>query len=187
MDIDGFTTTSGRRSAKDQDRDSHDLDQLTALQEFMGLPGDTDPQGYADVPRCRSEDLVCNFAGHQLRALGRSQGLLVLIGRVSRDSEGHLAFPKGEAVKTTSGPERLRFEVAFAVIMAVAISTVAHCFTMSKVVDCNSSGTCVITLEDFIVTIVSKRAQQTGPKGALTEKKPLLKLQPCGKLLSSLT
>ncbi|EFJ50804.1 hypothetical protein VOLCADRAFT_88692 [Volvox carteri f. nagariensis] len=97
MDIDGFVTTSGRRSAKDQDRVGHDLDQLTALQEFMGLPGDADPQGYTDVPGRRSEDLVCNFAGHQLGALCRSQGLLVLNGRVSGDLEGRLTFPKGEA------------------------------------------------------------------------------------------
>ncbi|EFJ46486.1 hypothetical protein VOLCADRAFT_93002 [Volvox carteri f. nagariensis] len=97
MDIDGFVTTSGRRSSKDQDRDGDDLDQLTALQEFMGLPGDADPQGYTDVPGRRSEDLVCNFAGQQLGALCQSQGLLVLNGHVSGDLEGRLTFPKGEA------------------------------------------------------------------------------------------
>ncbi len=52
--------------------DVPDLDQLAALQAFMGLLGDADIQDYGGVPARRSEDPVCNFTGHQLGSLGRS-------------------------------------------------------------------------------------------------------------------
>ncbi|EFJ51113.1 hypothetical protein VOLCADRAFT_120491 [Volvox carteri f. nagariensis] len=45
--------SSGTQQTHRYVSDVPDLDQLTALQEFMGLPGDVDLQDYADVPERR--------------------------------------------------------------------------------------------------------------------------------------
>lgn len=71
-------------------------DQFLALQQFLDVSGEVNPQDYSGIRGRRSEDLVCNFAGQQLGAMCRSLGLLLLNGRVVSDLQGRLTFPKGE-------------------------------------------------------------------------------------------
>ncbi|EFJ47572.1 hypothetical protein VOLCADRAFT_91834 [Volvox carteri f. nagariensis] len=73
--------------------DIPDLEQLQAVREVMGFEGLRDYQNYDGLGTRNCQDQVCNFFGAQLGALCRSEGLLVMNGRMRGDLEGRLTFP----------------------------------------------------------------------------------------------